>query len=192
MIALMRKNLLLLAFLVLVLSGKAQNRYFTRQGNISFFSEAPIENIEAHNNQVSSFVNFDTGEMAFSVPMKAFTFRKSLMQTHFNENYVESDKYPRSTFKGTIENIKSINIQQNGLYQVQVSGQLTIHGVTQPVKADGTLEVNNGKVIGRSLFTVTPEQFEIEIPLLVRAHIAKIIRIQVNAAYEPYLAKNPN
>jgi polyisoprenoid-binding protein YceI len=188
----MRKTLLLLAFLVLVLSGKAQNRYFTRQGNISFFSEAPVENIEAHNTQVSSFVNFDTGEMAFSVPMKAFTFRKSLMQTHFNENFVESDKYPRSTFKGTIENIKSVNIQQNGLYQVQVSGQLTIHGVTQPVKADGTLEVNNGKVIGRSLFTVTPEQFEIKIPMLVRAHIAKIIRIQVHAAYEPYLAKNPN
>jgi polyisoprenoid-binding protein YceI len=105
---------------------------------------------------------------------------------------VESDKYPRSTFKGAIDNIKSINLQQNGLYPVKVKGQLTIHGVTQPVAADGTLEVNNGKVIARSAFTVTPEQFEIEIPLLVRAHIAKIIRIQVLAAYEPYLAKNPN
>ena len=188
----MRKTLILFACLLLVLSAKAQNRYFTREGNISFYSEAPIENIEAHNTQVSSFVNFDTGELVFSVPMKAFNFRKSLMQTHFNENYVESDKYPRGTFKGAIENIKSVNLQQEGLYKVKVNGQLTIHGVTQPVAADGTLEVKNGKVIAKSAFTVTPEQFEIEIPLLVRAHVAKIILIKVNAAYAPYLAKNPN
>jgi polyisoprenoid-binding protein YceI len=188
----MKKILLLFACLGLVLSGVAQNRYYTRQGNISFYSEAPIENIEAHNTQVSSFVNFDTGELVFSVPMKAFNFRKSLMQTHFNENFVESDKYPRSTFKGAIADIKNVNLQQNGLYQVKVNGELTIHGITQPVAADGTLEVNNGKVTARSAFTVTPEQFEIAIPLLVRAHIAKTIRIQVIAAYEPYLAKNPN
>jgi polyisoprenoid-binding protein YceI len=188
----MRKILLLFAGLVLALSATAQNRYFTRQGNISFYSEAPIENIEAHNTQVSSFINFDNGELVFSVPMKAFSFRKSLMQTHFNENYVESDKFPRSTFKGTIDNIKSVNLQQNGLYPVKVQGQLTVHGVTQPVAADGTLEVNNGKVTARSAFTVTPEQFDIEIPLLVRAHIAKTIRIQVLATYEPYLAKTPN
>lgn len=188
----MRMILLLFACLVLALSGKAQNRYFTRQGNISFFSEAPLENIEAHNTQVSSFINFDTGELVFSVPMKAFTFRKSLMQTHFNERYVESDKYPRSTFKGAIENIKSVNLQQDGLYGVKVKGQLTIHGVTQPVAADGMLEVKNGKVTGRSIFTVTPEQFDIKIPLLVRNNIAKTIRIQVLMVYEPYLAKNPN
>jgi polyisoprenoid-binding protein YceI len=192
MIVAMRMILLLFACLVLGLSGKAQNRYFTRQGNISFFSDAPLENIEAHNTQVSSFINFDTGELVFSVPMKAFTFRKSLMQTHFNERYVESHKYPRSTFKGTIENIKSVNLQQDGLYGVKVNGQLTVHGVTQPVAADGMLEVKNGKVVARSIFTVTPEQFNIEIPMLVRGNIAKTIRIQVNVTYEPYLAKNPD
>jgi hypothetical protein len=172
----MRKILLLFAGLVLGLSGHAQNRYFTRQGNISFFSEAPIENIEAHNTQVSSFINFDSGELVFSVPMKSFTFRKSLMQTHFNENYVESDKYPRGTFKGAIGNIKNVNLQQDGRYNA----------------ADGILEVKNGTVTAKSQFTVTPEQFEIEIPLLVRAHVAKIILIKVDVAYEPYLAKNPN
>jgi polyisoprenoid-binding protein YceI len=188
----MRKILLLFAGLALALSGYAQNRYFTRQGNISFYSEAPIENIEAHNTQVSSFINFDNGELVFSVPMKAFSFRKSLMQEHFNENYVESDKYPRGTFKGAIANIKSVNLLQDGLYKVKVNGQLTIHGVTQPVAADGSLEVKNGKVTAKSEFTVTPEQFEIEIPLLVRAHVAKIILIKVDSVYEPYLAKNPN
>lgn len=187
----MRKILLLLVCLLPALAACAQNRYFTRQGNISFFSEAPLENIEAHNTQVSSFINFDTGELVFSVPMKGFTFRKSLMQTHFNENFVESDKYPRGTFKGMIADIKKVNLQQDGLYGVQVSGQLTIHGVTQSIAADGTLEVKEGRVVGRSIFTVTPEQFDIEIPRLVRANIAKTIRIQVNAAYAPYLAKNP-
>jgi polyisoprenoid-binding protein YceI len=152
----------------------------------------PLENIEAHNTQVSSFVNFETGELVFSVPMKAFTFRKSLMQTHFNEKFVESDKYPRGTFKGRIEDIKSVNLQKDGLYGVKVNGQLTIHGVTQPVATDGMLEVKNGRVVGRAIFTVTPEQFDIEIPLLVRNNIAKTIRIQVLADYEPYLAKNPN
>ncbi|MGV3503152.1 MAG: YceI family protein [Adhaeribacter sp.] len=186
----MRKILLLILCLLPALTLKAQNRYFTREGNISFFSEAPLENIEAHNNQVSSFINFDTGELAFSVPMKAFTFRKSLMQTHFNENYVESDKYPRSTFKGKIPDIKQVNLQKDGLYAVAVTGELTIHGVTQPVNADGTLEVKNGLVVARSAFTVTPEQFNITIPRLVRANIAKTIRIQVHVAYAPYLAKN--
>lgn len=187
----MKKILLLFTCLAGLLPVEAQNRYFTRTGQISFYSEAPIENIEAHNNQVSSFINFDTGEMVFSVPMKAFQFRKSLMQTHFNENYVESDKYPRSTFKGAIGDIKSINLQQDGLYGVKVTGQLTIHGVTQPVAADGTLEVKGGKVMGLSAFTLTPEQFHIEIPLLVRAHVAKVIRIQVKTIYVPYLANNP-
>lgn len=187
----MRKTLLLLVCLLPALAAYAQNRYFTRQGNISFFSEAPLENIEAHNAQVSSFINFDTGELVFSVPMKAFTFRKSLMQTHFNENFVESDKYPRSTFKGEIADIKKVDLQKDGLYGVQVSGQLTIHGVTQPVRTDGTLEVKSGQVVGRAIFTVTPEQFDITIPRLVRSNIAKTIRIQVNAAYAPYLAKNP-
>lgn len=188
----MKKILFLLACLSLSLSGQGQTPYFTRQAYISFFSEAPLEDIEAHNKKVSSFVNFDTGEMVFSVPMRAFEFRKSLMQTHFNESFVESDKYPRSTFKGTVADIKSVNIRQDGLYRVKVSGQLTIHGVTQPITADGTFEVKGSKVIGQSSFTVTPEQFDIKIPLLVREHVAKIILIKVIASYEPYLAKTAN
>ena len=169
--------------------GQAQTRYFTRTGNISFFSEELIENIEAHNKQVSSFISLESGEMVFSVPMKAFQFRKALMQEHFNENYVESDKFPKSTFKGTIENITAINLQQAGIYNVKVSGQLTIHGVTKPVSSAGTLEVKDGKILAKSTFNVVPEDYNIEIPLLVRNHIAKIIQVTVNLVYEPYIAK---
>lgn len=177
---------------LLVLGGgevAAQGRYFTRTGHIWFFSEAPIENIEAHNRQVSTFLAFDTGELVFSVPMKAFEFPKALMQEHFNENYLESDKYPRGTFKGTIADIKTIDPQKDGVYPAQVTGTLTIHGVARPVTANGTLEVKGGRIAAKSTFTITPEEYNIEIPLLVRQHVAKIIQIHVDLQYEPYIAK---
>lgn len=180
--------ILFIFFTLTFYSGQAQNLYFTRTGNISFFSEEVIENIEAHNKQVSSFLNVNTGELVFSVPMKAFEFKKSLMQEHFNENYIESDKYPKSSFKGRIDNIKTVNLQQDSIYKVKVNGLLTIHGITQPVNAEGTLEVKEGKIAAKSIFYVKPEDYAIEIPLLVRDHIAKNIQVTVNMNYEPYLA----
>ena len=186
----MKFFLFLLGLLVLG-SGEvaAQNRYFTRAGHIWFFSEAPLENIEAHNRQVASFISFDTGELVFSVPMKGFEFRKSLMQEHFNENYLETEKYPRGTFKGSITNIKSIDPQKDGTYPAQVEGTLTIHGVARAVTANGSLEVKGGLIAAKSTFTITPEDYNIEIPLLVRQHVAKIIQINVDLQYEPYIAK---
>ncbi len=172
--------------------GQAQQRYFTKAGSISFFSESLIENIEAHSKQVTSFIDVGAGELVFAVPMKSFQFKKALMQEHFNENYIESDKYPKSTFKGSVENMKAVNLQQDGVYKVKVSGELTIHGVTKPVTTDGTLEVKNGKISAKSTFTVATEDYSIEIPLLVRNHIAKIIQIQVNMPYEPYLSTKAN
>ena len=178
-----------LFWLLLVTFGsQAQSRYFTRTGNISFFSEEIIENIEAHNKQVSSFLDVTTGEIVFSVPMTAFQFRKSLMQEHFNENYVESHKYPKSTFKGTVQNIRAVNLQQDGVYNVKVNGQLTIHGVTKPIDAGGTLEVKGGRIGANSVINVRPEDYDIQIPLLVRNHIAKIIQVTINLLYEPYQA----
>lgn len=185
------KVFLFLFWLLVLGSGEvaAQSRYFTRTGHIWFFSEAPLENIEAHNKSVSSFISFDTGELVFSVPMRNFEFRKSLMQEHFNENYLESEKYPRGTFKGKITNIQTIDFRKDGLYPAKVTGELTIHGVTRTVSADGTLEVKGGRVGAKSTFTITPEEYNIEIPLLVRQHVAKVIQINVDLQYEPYIAK---
>jgi polyisoprenoid-binding protein YceI len=178
----------LFLLMLAVFSSQAQSRYFTRTGNISFFSEEIIENIEAHNKQVSSFLDVTTGEIVFAVPMKAFQFRKSLMQEHFNESFVESDKYPKSSFKGSVQNINAVNLQQDGVYKVKVNGQLTIHGVTKPIDADGTLEVKGGRIGANSIINVRPEDYDIEIPLLVRNHIAKIIQVTINLLYEPYQA----
>ncbi|PSR53393.1 YceI family protein [Adhaeribacter arboris] len=185
------KVFLLLMWLLVLGSGEgvAQNRYFTRAGHIWFFSETPIENIEAHNKAVSSILSFDTGELVFSVNMKNFEFRKSLMQEHFNENFLETDKYPKGTFKGTITNIQSIDFRKDGVYPAKVTGTLTIHGVSRQVSADGTLDVKGNRIGAKSTFTITPQEYNIQIPLLVRSHIAKIIQINVDMQYEPYVAK---
>ncbi|MGI8893122.1 MAG: YceI family protein [Bacteroidia bacterium] len=169
-----------------ITSVNAQGKFFTRNGYIKFYSEATMENIEAHNRQVTSFLDTETGEFAFSVLMKSFQFEKALMQEHFNENYVESDKYPKSTFKGKISNPEVINYKKDGVYNVQVDGDLTIHGVTKKVSTDGTIEVNGGKIIAKSKFPVAVADYNISIPAVVRDNIAKEVEVTVEMAYEPY------
>src|SRR5688500_15365572 len=107
----------------------------TRTGHISFYSSAKLEDIEAHNYQVSSSLNTETGDMAYVVMIKSFQFKKALMQEHFNENYMESDKYPKSTFKGKITDLSKVNFNKDGTYNVKVQGDLFIHGVTKNVTA---------------------------------------------------------
>jgi len=178
--------ILLICFLGFQTAVCGQARYFTKQGHISFFSEAPLENIEAHNEQVVSFIDMSTGDLVFSVTMKAFQFRKSLMQEHFNENFIESDTYPKATFKGRVMNIKAIELSGNHTYKVNITGVLTIHGVDKQIDTEGVLAIQDNKIQGKSTFTVTPQEFNIEIPLLVREHIAKRIDITVDMLYEPF------
>ncbi len=159
-------------------------KYVTRTGSISFFSEAPLENIEAYNNQVSGIVDLETGGMAFTVLMKAFIFEKALMQEHFNEKYVESHKYPKATFKGNIMDFDSF---QPGSEQeeIKVSGKLTIHGITKEVTVNGTLKKDtNGNLEGKSVFNINLQDYEIKVPSAVRKNIADNIEIKVNMLYE--------
>lgn len=183
-------RLMIFIAMILPVQLQAQERYYTKSGNISFFSEAPLEDIEAHNKHVVSFVDFKTGEMVFSVPMEAFEFRKSLMQRHFNENYVESNKYPKATFKGFISDIDAVNLSKDLTYPVSIEGELTLHGVTRKIKTRGTLDVKGKRVLGKSKFSVTPQEFNIEIPRIVRNNIAERIDITVDVLYEPYTGKN--
>ena len=123
--------------------------------------------------------------MEFAVLIKGFEFKKALMQEHFNENYLESDKFPKATFKGKIVNNSDVNYKKDGTYKVKTKGQLTIHGVTKEVEADGTIEVKGGKIVGTSTFNVNPEDYKISIPNLVRDKIAKQIKVTVKADYQP-------
>lgn len=180
----MKKFLTLLLVTGWVFSVSAQ-RQFTKTGHVWFYSTAPLEDITAHNNQVTSVMDTQTGDMAFKVTMTAFQFEKALMQQHFNEKYVESEKFPESTFKGKITDLSGIDFSKDSTYKAAVEGILTIHGVTQPVKADGTINVKGGKVSARSLFQIAVADYEIKIPAAVQDNIAKVVDVHVDISFEP-------
>lgn len=159
-------------------------KYLTKNGKISFFSDAPAEKIEAHNNQVNTALDITTGEFVFKVLIKSFEFKNALMQEHFNENYLESGKYPNSTFKGKVTNLSEINFTKNGTYKANVEGDLTIHGVTQKIKQSGFFEVKDGKISANSKFSVALKDYDIKIPNTVISNIAENIEITVNVSLE--------
>jgi polyisoprenoid-binding protein YceI len=155
-------------------------KFITKTGHIKFYSDGRLEKIEAHNRQVNSMFDYATGGFVFKVLMKSFEFEKALMQEHFNENYVESDKYPNATFIGKVTNVKEVNLEKDGLYDVNVEGKLTMHGVTKDVKEKGTFEVKQGKIIGKAKFNLLVADFNITIPGNVGNNISKTIEVTVD------------
>ncbi len=176
----MRKFFSTIIVLFILTTSAFSQKYITKNGKITFYSDAPMEKIEAHNSQVNAAIDASNGDLVFRVLMKSFIFEKALMQEHFNENYVESDKYPNATFKGKIQNIKNIDFSKNGKYNVIVEGDLTIHGVTQKVIHPGSIEIKDGKVIAQSKFMIALKDYNIKIPNNVLKNIAENIEITVN------------
>lgn len=175
--------------LTLAATAAAQNRYFTKTGRIEFFSHTAIEDIKAVNEQVTSFLDIMTGEMVFSVLIRSFQFPKPLMQEHFNENYLESEKFPKASFEGKIGDLKSIDFSKPGKYPVKVSGKLSIHGVSREITADGTLRIEKDKITGESVFYLNPEDYAIRIPAVVRQNIAESLKVTVLMNYQLYVPK---
>jgi len=175
---------LILAILITSVS-LAQTLYITRNGQISFFSKTPMENIDATNNEVTSMINSTTGEMVYAVLIKSFRFERALMEEHFNENYLESDKFPKATFSGKIINSDKIDFSKNGNYQATVEGELTIHGIKKPVSSTGTIIVAGTKLSATSMFSIRLADYNIKIPSLVADKISETIDIKVNCEYQP-------
>jgi hypothetical protein len=163
----------------------AQDKYFTKSGKISFYSKASLENIEAQNKSVTCVLDTKSGAIQFAVMMKGFEFEKALMQEHFNENYVESHKFPKSDFQGQIANIAEINFGKDGTYPAKVTGKLTLHGVTRDVASNGTLVVKNGKIDADAVFNVALADYNVSIPAVVKDNIAKSVSITVDCVLEP-------
>jgi polyisoprenoid-binding protein YceI len=155
-------------------------KYITKTGHVTFYSYAPIENITAKNDQVSAALDITSGEFVFKVLMKSFEFAKNKMQDDFNEDYVESDKYPNASFTGKVINVKDINIAKNDSVIVQVEGDLTIHGVTKKMTTSGTIGVKDGVLTGYSKFTILLKDYNISVPNTVVNNISKTIEITVN------------
>jgi len=136
-------------------------KYSTKTGKVSFFSDAKLEDISAENNQVTAVLDASSGEMAFIVLIKSFEFEKAMMQQHFNENYLHSDKYPKSTFSGKIANISAVNFTKDGSYDVTAEGKLTLHGVTKNVKEKGRIVVSGNKITAQSKFMILLKDYNI-------------------------------
>jgi hypothetical protein len=175
-------SVLLLALLSFTQAG--QDVYVCKNAKISIYSSAPIEDIEANSNEGVSVYNAATGELAFSLPIRSLHFAKAMMEEHFNENYIESDKYPKATFKGKIN--EHPDLAKDGSYPVTVTGDFQVHGVTQNRTVKGEVKVNGGVVSMSSEFMVKCADHHIDIPKIVFHNIAESIRIRVSATYSTY------
>ena len=162
----------LIIFLWILTTSIYSQQYSTNEGEISFFSKALLEDISAINNKVSAIYDLDTKEIAFSLNIVDFIFPIPLMQDHFNENYLESDLYPKSTFTGKI-----IDIQES---KVRISGSLNIHGQENNITVDGLIiQENNNMISMSSTFFIKLEDYKIDIPRIVMYKIAEEIRVDV-------------
>ena len=171
-------------------NGSFAQKSYTKSGKISFYSKAPLEKIEAVNKTVSAILDSKTGMVQFAVLMKGFEFEKALMQEHFNENYVESDKYPKAIFKGVIENSKATPLNNDNVFTAKVSGTLTLHGVTNPVNTSAVITVKSGIVAASCNFSIALDDYKIAIPFLVEDKINKKIAIAVTIpVYQVMAAK---
>jgi hypothetical protein len=158
-------------------------KYISKTGHIWIYSYTPMEEIEGHNRQVVSILDLTSGDLQYSLLVKSFEFKIALMQEHFNENYMESDKLPKSSFKGKINNLNKIDFKKDGVYPAEVTGDLTIHGVTKPISATGTIEVIGQSLNAKAKFTVSPKDYDIVIPSVVENKIAKTIDVNVDVSY---------
>ena len=178
----MKNSVLFTLVLFLSLTLNAQ-KYSGKNGYIGFFSSTPVEDIKADNNQVASIIDAATGDIVFQVLIKSFRFDKALMEEHFNENYMNSEVYPKSTFKGKIVNISQVDFAKPGVYPVLVEGEMSMHGVTNLLSTSGTIEVLKDGIVANSNFKLKPEDYKIEIPGIVRDKIAKEIELTVDVKY---------
>ena len=177
------KNILLIsALLILSISLNAQ-RYTTKNGFVGFYSHTPMEDIKADNNQVASIIDITTGDVVFLINNKSFIFERALMQEHFNENYMETEKYGKTTFKGKIADFSFVTLSKPGIYNVKAEGKMDMHGVVKTIAVSGTIEVTSDGLIAKSTFQVKPEDYGIIIPNLVREKIANEMQVTVNIKY---------
>lgn len=172
--------------LLIILSIQAQaQRFMTKSGSVDFISEAPMETIKGINKTTAALLDSKTGNLDIIVMIKSFVFEKQLMQEHFNENYMESDKFPKANYKGVLDNPGAVNFSKDGEYPVSTTGKLTIHGVTKDVKQKGKLIIKNGSVILSARFNVLLSDYNISIPGAVKDKVAKAVQINLNCILDP-------
>ena len=181
----MKKILFLAMFSSLAYVAQAQV-YTGKTVNVEFYSHTPVEDIKAKTPVMTSVIDFSNNSFAFKIPVKTFDFPNDLMEEHFNENYLESDKYPNATFNGKMTSSSKIDITKDGTQTVMAEGKLTIHGVAQDRKIPATLTVKDGKIKIDAKFNVHLTDHKVEVPTIVMSKIAEDIAVTVNLNMEKH------
>jgi hypothetical protein len=174
----MNKKIVTLFFVLYSVCSFSQ-KYISRNGSVQFNASTPLEIINPINNHVSSVFNSENGEIVFQMNMISFKFEKALMETHFNEKYVESEKYPKSIFTGKIKNWNSDFLDGKN-HNVIAIGIITIHGIEKEIEVKGSVQKNNNNIMINSDFGLIISDFEIKIPKLVQDKISKKVKVEVN------------
>lgn len=165
----------------------AQTKYITRTGKATIYSHTVAEDISADNNNVTGVINAESGDIAVSVPVQSFQFQKALMQEHFNQpNFMDSKQYPKISLKGKIANLSSVNFSKDGVYETDVTGDLTIRGTTKPITEKARITVKDGKVSIESKFMVKDiGSYGVGKPMgKKKNNVADDIEVTYTAAYE--------
>ena len=179
------KSILLSSLLLSgVFTASSQDLYFTKTAKVNFDCTPanPVEKIDAVNNEATSFLNKASGELVFAVLVKSFRFEKALMEEHFNENYMESGKFPKSTFKGSITNNSSVDYKKDGTYPVTAKGKLTMHGVTKDVTVPGKITIVGNKAVLKADFNVNLDDYNIKVPANNASQVAKTIKVSMDCS----------
>lgn len=175
-------------FLGAIIAGQSlyAQRYMTKTASIDFISKTPIETFTALNKSGACLFDASTGSLDLVVQIKSFVFEKQLMQEHFNENYLESEKFPKASFKGKVKTLSAAQLSKEGTYTVDIEGKLTMHGVIKDINEKARIIVNNKGIILDGQFNVAPADYQIAIPGAVKDKIAKEVNIRVKANMEPF------
>ncbi len=171
--------IILILGIVACAATEAQGTYKTTKGEIEFNASTPLEDIHAVNKAVNAILKPGNGDFASVLLMKDFNFRRSLMQEHFNENFVESETYPKAYFTGNIQNFKPEELSSSAK-EYMVDGKLTIHGVTKEFSTKASLSKNSDGIKLVSNFILKPEEYKIEVPKLLFTKIAQEVEVDVS------------
>ena len=177
------KRLFFVLFVAMIASQVSAQKLITKTAGVKFSANSSLEKIEGSTNTASTAIDKSTGNIEFALLVKSLKFEKALMEEHFNENYMESTKFPKATFKGKITNNADIKWDTDGKYSAKVTGNLTIHGVTKEVKTVADVTIKGGVATTNSKFSVEVGDYGIEIPALVKDKVAKTAKIEVSAIY---------
>lgn len=183
----MKRSVLFLALCLPVVMAMSQAKYSLKESKIMFYSKAALEDIQAVNKSSIGLVDASTKDFVIKVTIKSFVFDKALMQEHFNENYMESDKFPTAVFKGKIEG--NFDVSRDGSYPVKMNGKLDVHGVVKDHIIPVTIVVKNGVISFSCEFKLALADHGIKIPKMVTQNIAEIVDVKVEGTLEPYVKK---